>query len=250
MSYPNVINGAPPQQWTNTATKGAPIGTRMQFADGRRYVFSLCGATTLISGDLLEGKALVSADYTDLVCDVAPAIGDTSVTITTGASTAANYYDGGWMHVNLATTLLDGQSYRLKAEDANILWTTGAGDVANLEPTDPIRVAGTTATEVGFAPNEYNGVIVATQTTLVSRACGVAQAPITTAQYGFVQVRGMSCINSVTTSVVVGNKVDAILAAAGRIGVADAANIDAEIGIIMSVPTTAGQHASIFLTIE
>jgi hypothetical protein len=111
-------------------------------------------------------------------------------------------------------------------------------------------VAGTTASEFGLVPNEYNGVIIATQTTLVSRALGVAQAPITNAQYGFVQVRGMSCINSVTTNIVVGNNVDAILAAAGRIGVADGNGIDATIGQIMSVPTTAGQHGSIFLTIE
>jgi len=250
MSYPNVINGTPPMQWTNTTTKGAPLGTRMQFADGRRYVFGLCGATTLISGDVLEGKALVSGDYTDVVSDVAPVIGNTSVSLTTTTTTAANYYDGGWMHCNLATTLLGGQSYRIKLEDSHAVFVNEAGHVVQLEPTDPIRVDGTTASEFGVVPNEYNGMIIATQDTLVSRALGVAQAPITNAQYGFVQVRGMSCVNSVTTSIVVGNNVDAILAAAGRIGVADGNNIDARIGIVMSVPTTAGQHASIFLCIE
>jgi len=250
MSFPNVAYGGPPKHLVNDVTQGAPLGQRMVFADGRRWSYGLCGATTLISGDLLEGKALVSGDYTDLVCDVAPAIGDTYVTITTGTTTAAKYYDGGWMHVNLATTLLAGQSYRLKAEDANILWTSGAGDIAHLDPVDPIRVLGTTSTEVGFVPNEYNGMIVATQTTLVSRALGVAQAPITNAYYGYVQTFGMSCINSVTTNIVVGNNVDAILAAAGRIGVADGGGIDATIGIVMSVPTTAGEHAAVFLTIE
>ncbi len=250
MSVPKVINGSPPLHLTNTTTFGAPLGTRMQFADGRRWVFGLCGATTLISGDLLEGKALVSGDYTDVVSDVAPAIGDTSVSLTTTTTTAKDYYDGGWLHCNLATTLLAGQSYRIALSDSHAVFVNEAGHVVQLDPVDPIRVAGTTASEFGVVPNEYNGMIIATQTTLVSRALGVAQAPITNAQYGFVQVRGMSAINSVTTSIVVGNNVDAILAAAGRIGVPDGSNIDARIGIMMSVPTTAGEHGSIFLCIE
>jgi hypothetical protein len=222
----------------------------MVFADGRRWTYGLCGATTLISGDLLEGKALVSGDYTDVVTDVAPAIGDTSVSLTTTTTTAANYYDGGWLHVNLATTLLEGQNYRVKESDSHAVFSAAAGHVVQLDPIDRIQVAGTTATEVGLVPNEYNGIIIATQTTLVSRIVGVAQAPITNAQYGFVQTWGMSAINSVTTNVVVGNYATAILAAAGRCGVNDAAGIDQNVGIFMSVPTTAGQHASIFLMIE
>lgn len=250
MSFPGIAHSSPPKHLVDDAVQGAPLGQRMWFPDGRRWTYVLCGGTTLISGDLLEGKALVSGDYTDLVTDVAPAIGDTSLSITTGTTTAANYYDGGWAHCNLATTLLAGQSYRLKATDANILLTSGAADIFQLDPVDPIRVAGTTATEFGFVPNEFNGVIIATSGTLVSRALGVAQAPITNAQYGYVQTWGMSCINHVTTSVVVGNNADAILAAAGRVGIADGNAIDATIGITLSVPTTAGEHASIFLHIE
>lgn len=250
MSFPNWSHSTPPQHLVNDAVPGAPLGQRMGFPDGRRWTYVLCGATTLISGDLLEGKALVSGDYTDVVSDVAPVIGDTSVSLTTTTTTAANYYDGGWMHCNLATTLLQGQSYRIKAADSHAVFVNEAGHVVQLEPVDPIRVAGTTASEFGVVPNEYNGVIIATSGTLVSRALGVAQAPITNAQYGYVQTWGMSAINSVTTSVVVGNNADAILAAAGRIGIADGNGIDATIGIFLSVPTTAGQEAAIFLHIE
>ncbi|KKK81347.1 hypothetical protein LCGC14_2814340, partial [marine sediment metagenome] len=55
------------------------------------------------------GKAVISGDYETLVTDVAPAIGDTSVSITTTVTTAAAYYDNGWAHCNLATTLLQGE---------------------------------------------------------------------------------------------------------------------------------------------
>ena len=250
MSFPNVAHGSPPKHLVDDATQGAPLGQRMVFADGRRWSYGLVGATTLISGDIIQGKAVISGDYTNLVTDVAPVIGDTSLSITTTVSTAAAYYDGGWAHCNLATTLLQGQSYRLKETGANILNTSGAADIFKLDPIDPIRVAGTTATEFGFVPNEYNGMLLAPQDTLTNRVIGVAQAPITNAQYGYVQTWGMSAINSVTTSVVVGNYGDAILAATGRVGVADGASIDVSVGTFLSVPTTAGQEAAFFLSIE
>ncbi len=250
MGFPNQTFSTPPKHLVDDATAGAPLGQRMIFPDGRRFSYGLVGATTLISGDIIQGKALVSGDYTDLVTDVAPAIGDSQLSITTGTTTAAAYYDGGWAHCNLATTLLQGQSYRLKEVGANVLLTSGAADIFKLDPVDPIRVAGTTATEFGFVPNEYNGMIIAPSGTLTNRVIGVAQAPITNAQHGYVQTWGMSAINSVTTSVVVANYGDAILAAAGRVGIADGASIDMSVGVFLSVPTTAGQEAAFFLLIE
>jgi len=250
MGFPNIVNGSIPLHLENSTTKNAPFGQRMCYADGRRFAYGLCGATTLISGDLIQGKALVSGDYTDVVTDVAPAIGDTSVSLTTTTTTAANYYNDGWMHVNLATTLLEGQTYKIKETGSHAVFAAEAGHVVQLNAMDPIRVAGTTATEVGLTPNEFNGMILAPITTLTSRVIGVAQAPITNAKYGYVQTWGMSCVNSVTTSVVVGNYADAILAAAGRVGIADGASIDQSVGIFMSVPTTAGEHAAVFLIID
>ena len=250
MAFPNVAHGSPPKHLVNDATAGAPLGQRMFFADGRRWSYGLVGATTLIAGDLIQGKAVISGDYTDLVSDVAPAIGDTSLSITTTTTTAANYYDGGWAWCNLATTLLQGEMYRLRATDANILLTSGAADIFQLDPIDPIRVVGTTASEFGFLPDEYNGLILAPITTLTNRALGVAQAPITNAQHGYVQTWGICTINS-TGSQVVGNRLIAILAAAGRVAPeAETSGVDYIIGSALSVPTTAGQEGAIFLNIE
>ena len=247
MGFPNASFSGPPKHLVDDATQGSPLGQRMYFADGRRFSYGLVGATTLISGDIIQGKAVISGDYTDLVTDVAPVIGDTSLSITTGTTTAAAYYDGGWAHCNLATTLLQGQSYRLKRTGANVLLTSGAADIFQLDPVDPIRVAGTTATEFGFVPDEFNGMILAPITTLTSRVVGVAQAPITNAQYGFVQTWGMSAVQTAGTEIV-GNELFADLAAAGSAGVAS--SIDQLIGLVLSVASSDTQESSVFLTIE
>ena len=247
MGFPNQTFSTPPKHLVDDATPGAPLGQRIVFPDGRRYSYGLVGATTLISGDIIQGKAVISGDYTDLVTDVAPAIGDTSLSITTTTTTAANFYDGGWAHCNLATTLLQGQSYRLRRTDANVLLTSGAADIFFLDPVDPIRVVGTTASEFGFLPDEYNGMILAPITTLTSRVVGVAQAPITNAQHGYVQTWGMSAVQTAGTEIV-GNENFAVLAAAGSAGVAS--SIDQLIGIVMSVATSDTQESAFFLLIE
>lgn len=221
----------------------------MYFADGRRWVYVLNGATTLISGDLIEGKPVVTADFETVVSDVAPAIGNTSISLTTTTTTAANYYDGGWIHCNLATTLLQGNSHRIAAANSHAVFVNEAGHVVQLDPVDPIRVAGTTASEFGLVPNEFKDVVIAA-TTIVNRIIGLAQAPITNAQFGFIQTWGMSAVNSVTSSVVVGNNAAGLTASAGRVGVVVSPALLPLVGIFVSVPSTAGEEAAIFLTIE
>ncbi len=248
MSFPNVSHSGPPKHLVNDTNQGAPLGQRMFFADGRRWSYGLVGATTLISGDIIQGKAVISGDYETVVTDVAPAIGDTSLSLTTTTTTAANYYDGGWAHCNLATTLLQGAMHRIKASDSHAIFVNEAGHVVQLEPVDPIRVAGTTSTEFGLVPNEYNGMILAPITTLTSRVIGVAQAPITNAKYGYVQTWGM-CALQAAASQIVGENLCAVLAAAGRAGIG-ADDVTLIIATVLSVNSTAGEEGSAFLLIE
>ena len=249
MGFPNVANGSPPLHLANDTVARAPLGQRMVFADGRRWAYGLVGNTTLIASDVIQGKAVVTGDYTDVVTDVAPAIGDTSVSLTTTTTTAANYYNGGWLHVNKATTLLQGHCYRIKETGSHAIFVNEAGHVVQLDPNDPIRVAGTTATEVGLVPNEFNGMILA-PTTLTSRCLGVCQAPITNAKYGFVQTWGCGAVNA-TASHVVGDRLIRLGAAAGRPGPeAETAGVGAIIGVAMSIATTAGEAGAIFITID
>lgn len=250
MAFPNVIHADAASQAhrLNTSNKEFALGQRMVYADGRRWAYGLCGDTTLIVGDLIQGKALVSSDYTDIVIDVAASVGDTSLSLTTTTTTAANYYDGGWIHINKGTGLQDGYSYKIKASGSHAIFSNAAGHVVSLDPDDPVRVALAVNDEAGLVPNEYNGMIQAPITTLTNRVIGVAQTPITNAYYGFVQTWGMSAVNS-AASQVVGENLCAVLAAAGRVGVG-ADDVTHIVGICLSVPTTAGEFGSIFLTIE
>lgn len=252
MSFPHVIfgdlnTGAHKQ---NTTDKRQPLGTALWYPDGRHYRYALCGGTTLIVGNLTQGKAVVSGDYTDVVTDVAPAIGDISLSLTTTTTTAAAYYNDGWVIVNKGAALEDGYIYKLKETGANIVLAASAGNIVYLNPEDPIRVAGTTAQEVGLIPNSFNGVVVSVATNATGQLIGVAQAPITNAKYGFVQTFGMCAVNS-AASQVVGDRLVNIAAAAGRVGIeAETSGVGAYIGEAMSVPTTAGEYGAIFLRLD
>ena len=248
MGFPNIVNGSIPLHLENSTTKNAPFGQRMVYADGRRWAYGLVGATTLVSGNLIQGKAVVTGDYTDVVTDVAPAIGDTSVSLTTTTTTAANYYDDSWMIFNKATTALQGHVYKIKESGSHAIFVNEAGHVVSLNTMDPIRTAGTTASEVGLLPNEFNGMIVAPITTLTSRPIGAAQARITNARYGFIQTWGMGSISS-AASQIVGNNLVPVLAAAGRVGVS-VGDVLPVIGLAMTVPTTADECGGVFLMID
>ena len=252
MSYPVVIHADHTTQAhrANTSDKRHNLGQRMVYPDGRRWAYGLCGGTTLIVGDLIQGKAVVSGDYTDVVVDVAASVGATSLSLTPTTTTAANYYNEGWIHVNKGTGVEDGYTYKVKATGSHAVFAAEAGHVVQLDPDDPIRVALAVNAEVGLVPNAYNGMIVAPGTTLTGRVIGVAQAPVTNAQYGWVQTWGMAAVNS-AASQVIGKRLIAILAAAGRVGVeAETDGTGWIVGQAMSVPTTAGEYGAIFLTLE
>jgi hypothetical protein len=250
MSFPTIVfsDAGSKAHRENSSSSKFPLGQRMFYADGRRWSYGLVGGTTLVVGDLIQGKALVAGDYTDVVVDVIASVGDTEVSITPTTTTAANYYNASWLHVNKGTGLQDGYTYRIKKTGSHSVFAAEAGHVVQLDPDDPIRVALAVNDEVGLVPNEYNGMIQAPITTLTSRVVGVAQTPITNAQYGFVQTWGMAAVNS-AASQIVGNTVSAVLAAAGRVGVTSG-DIDQAVGIVLSVPTTAGEFGSVFLIIE
>lgn len=248
MSFPNVVHASAENgiQYNNLSTKKYPLGQKMELEDGRIFRHVLNGGTLLVRGDVIQGKAVVSGDYTDLSVDSAAAVGDTTVTFTSATTTAADYYNDGWLHVNkTATAVNKGDAYRIL--DSPLL-TSGAGDVITLYTNDPIRTAIAASDEIGLTPDPYNGVIQAVLTTLTSMVVGVAVYPLTAAYYGWVQTRGM-CPTHCAASTVVGNYVSAILAAAGQAGVCNT-DIDTNIGIVMSVCSTAGEPQMLYLVID
>ncbi len=244
MSYPNVIWASFSTQahTANTVNRQHPLGQRMDYEDGRKFRYMLAGGTTLVANQLQQGKAFISGDSLNVV-QATWAVGDTTGTITSTTSTAAAYYDGGWVGITKVDGL--GYIYRVKTQT---LWASTTETII-LEPDSPIVVALTTSSEMSFAPNPYNGVVVAPITTLTAPLVGVTAAPVTNAQYGWVQSRGI-CVVESAGSEVLGNTVVATLAAEGAIGVPVGTDLDEMVGIVWTVSGGAAEGLIIDLKID
>jgi hypothetical protein len=245
MSFPVVIYAdyANQPHFEDTSDKRHILGQRMEYADGRKYRYVLVGGTTLVSGNLLQGKSVVALDYDTVVVDSESAAGAFTVTVTGETTTAANYYADGWMHVVKSAGGFIGYTYMV---ESHVLFAAAAGKVITL--AEPLKQTIAAADEIGLTPNPYNGVIQAPITTLTSRVVGVACTNTTTAQYGWIQSGGL-CGVLATDDLVVGNKASAVLAAAGRVGAADG-DIDHNIGYAMSDVSASGEAAAVWLTID
>lgn len=249
MSFPNIkyASAASRPHTLNTSEReNRVLGQRMDYDDGRKFRFCLAGGTSLVVGKLQEGKPVVTADYTNVVVDVLANVGATSVSVTPTVATAKDYYADGWMHVNKHAASEGGHVYRVKS---NVLFAASSGKIITLYADDAIRAALAVSDEVGFDPNPYNGVVVATQDTLVQRVVGVACTAVTNAQYGWVQTGGMCAIAATNANLIVGNYASAVLTAAGRCAAADG-DIDEHVGIALSVPDAAGEFAAVHLTLD
>ncbi len=160
------------------------IGTYMETADGRGYRYAKIGAVATVAGKVYQGPAL---DATNLqpsggLTPAAAAIGDTSVTISTSTTLAANLLAGGYMAV--VVTPGQGYTYLVKGNSA----TSGAaGAVVTLE--DPIQIALTTSSRVIFAKNPYNGIVIEPGTP-TGKIVGVPNAIFSIAYFAWIQTKG------------------------------------------------------------
>lgn len=244
MSFPNTIHASYSSQLhtLNIADARYPFGQKAEYEDGRKFRFGLVGGTTLVMGDLIQGKAIIAGD-SRLAVQTAAVAGDTTLSITAQGTAAANFYAKGWMWVN-KPTLTGGYVYKVKSHPV----FAAATKVITLETDTPIRLALDTSAEVSFIPNEYDGLIVCPVTTLSNRCVGVACTPITTLYYGFIQSGGVCGVNCATT-MVIGNYVGTVLATSGRAEIGST-DIDANIGIALSTMDTAGEATACHLFID
>ncbi len=229
-------------QFENTVDKRHSLGTRMEYADGRKYRYVRVG-TTLVSGDVVQGKAVVANDYDTVVVDSASAVGAYTVTVTGETTTAKDYYADGFMHVVKSAGAFIGYTYSVKG---HVLFAAEAGKVITLN--EPLKQIIAAADEIGLTPNPYDGVIQAIVNTVTCRIVGVACHNTTTGRYGWVQSGGLAGINA-TDDMKVGNKASAVLTAAGSVGAADG-NIDHNIGYAMSDVSQSNEAAAVWLTID
>jgi hypothetical protein len=145
------------------------------------------GAVALVPGNVLQGPAVV-ANHVNLTPTAVSAVGDTSVTVTLGATAAtANQYAGGYLVTEIGTTGA-GQTLKIKSHPAA---NSSATLLVTLE--DPFYVATSGTITMDLISNQYNGVIV-TPATATANIVGVAVTPTASGSFGWICTRGLTAV--------------------------------------------------------
>ena len=159
------------------------LGMQMIMPDGRKFRYAVAGGSTLVAADVLT-SGVVTASQQNLT-PAAAAVGDKSISLTTGASSALNLFAEGYAVIG--TTPGGGLHYVISG---HLLMTTGAGDLVGLANGHGIRVALTTTSRVDLIPNIYGAVIQSPATTVASSPVGVAVSTPLTLVGCWIQTKG------------------------------------------------------------
>lgn len=187
-----------------------PLGKQLVTVDERKFRFAGAGAATLVVGNLLTAGVLTASQQ-----DLAPAagaVGATSVSLTTGASTAVNVFAEGWLQASVTPGI--GQTYLISS---HALMTSGAGDIVYLAGGHSLREAITTSTRFNLVDNIYFRVIQSPGTTIASIPVGVAVSAPTTLRGCWIGTRGVFGVLTAGT-IIAGDMVGYDDATPGTIG--------------------------------
>lgn len=180
----------PPAQgiYEQSATKQAPLGTRLAFADGRVFRYAYNGAVTLAPGKFVKCAEINAANFTNEEVLAAVGAGKYELTVETAACPTASIYEDGWLQINDAAG--EGIQYKIKSYKANATTATSCDVVLY----DPIVTALTTASEATFIGNPYYATVVATAIT--EWIVGVPPIPVTASYYYWLQTWGVATVLS------------------------------------------------------
>lgn len=141
--------GSPQSVWEYSTTAQHTIGTRGSLDDGRVFYYGRYSASSAIAAGSVVGAELEDAQMVGMAVNTA-AIGDKTITITTGSTAVtANEYAGGYIVVDDAG-LGEGITYKIDSHPA-ASGTTSC--VVTL--VDPIYVAFAAATTVSLVKSPW-----------------------------------------------------------------------------------------------
>ena len=247
MSFPNRIYGDFGAEKVTNTTKKRSLGTILELPDGREFKYVLNGSGAITSGKLASSAAMIGNHDMDLTT-AAASVGDTSITVTLGATAATkDQYADGYIYTNDGTG--QGQVYRIASNPA----ADGSATLAvTLASNDPVSVALDSTTESGLAVNPYSGIVVS-PTSVTNRTLGVTATDIAANAYGFVQTKGLASV-LVSGTVVAGQPLR--VAGATLAGAAMALNRDGTdeneqfIGVVHNVVAANTDNCLAFLNID
>lgn len=166
------------------STQQHMLGARIRTTDGRTFRYVRASAAT-VAGQLYQSPA-EKTNHQNLTPSAA-AIGDTSITVTLGATAAdANEYENGYALITV--TPGQGYAYQVKSNPS-----AAASGSLTLQLKDAIEVALTTSSRVDLVRNPYASVIVS-PTTRNGGVIGVSPDIISAGNYGWLQTGGVTCV--------------------------------------------------------
>ena len=152
----NIVSGAPGDQFRGSSTttkRGHPLGSAMQFADGRRFRYAKAAGTAIATAKLCQ-QTLNDANFDELVVPTARAAGSRQVTLTTGSTAVTvDQLADGWLVVE--DDAGEGYLYTVKSNAAAATTATLTVDLY-----EELQVAWTTNTTVGIFVNPYAATII------------------------------------------------------------------------------------------
>lgn len=233
--------------WEESSTQKHPLGTLRDLGDGRVFTYAQAGAVALVAGTVNQ-MAVQVANHLNLDATAASAaaggrVGDTSLTVTLGATAAtANQYAEGFIYHNKNGVL--SQTYKIRSNPA-----ADASATCKFELYDPIRVIVADADEFTPMKHPQDGVII--MPTAETRVpTGVAPIAVTVDYYFWNQVKG-PCAVLADGTLVLGQHVRVSDGTAGAVENLDrdgTAEDEPAIGTCINIGTTA-ETAAIMLAI-
>lgn len=239
--YISIHSSYPMQE--NSATPNHTVGTKAVTPDGRIFRYAKAGATALIRGRL-NVAADITANHEDNVFQTAGAVGDTTVSITVGATAVtANEYVGGYLCIQDDTG--EGYNHLIVRHDAK---AAAAGTVTfDIKPG--LFAATTVATTVTLVRNPWSNVVISdgTQTDI---PVGVSVCAVTANYYCWLQTGGIASVLTDTAGATAGTQI--------TIGTTDAGAVETRNAVAEPIVgiepaggvSTAAEHNPFFLTID
>lgn len=234
------IQAGPIGVFESSTLQYAPLGSKAVSGDGREFRYCKAGGTALVPGKLQQAGPEDTA-HQNLAPTANGAIGDTSITVTLGASAVtANEYAEGWIIVTTSTGA--GYQYQISSHPA-----ADASATLKINLTDPLQTTIASATsKIDMVLNPYSAVIV-NPTTATSNPIGAAVYAIPAGEYGWIQTKGVAPVLVDDQTVVVGTAIVASNQAAGACE--PATGVQAPIGVAVTGGATT-QYAAINLNIS
>ena len=205
---------------TTTTRREHPLGAVGMTPDGRCFRWAFSGEA-IGAGQLVMQKGAVANHDMDLATATAGSVGDTSITVTLGATAATlNQYEDGALYTNDGTG--EGHLYAIRSNPAA---DASASLVLTLH--EKIREATSTSDTLnGLIENDYNDVEIYDADDIDGPALGVAPTEIANDTYFWLQTSGRAAV-LIQGTVVLGDAVEASQTTDGAVCLHDvSANTD------------------------